>query len=162
GTEVGFYLALDHGPAAKHLAAGSSSDDFEKYFAKSNGLWAGLTMADDQIVMRSFYANPDTTRVQKYFQRDSGKSLLGVVTGARGLGRLLISPKAFGKLVKDTADPHTLDQATGAFLASTGLDLEKDFVGNMTGEMVFASWPGVPTRLNGAWIIGTVDDQRTR
>src|SRR5262249_9547017 len=123
GTEVGFYLAMDRGPAAKELKAGSSGDDFEKYFPESHGLWAGLRMADDQIVVRGFYANPDTARVQKYFQRDSGKSLLGVAAGARGVGRVLMSPKAFWKLAQDTADPRTMDQASGAFLASTGLDL---------------------------------------
>jgi len=162
GTEIGFYLAMDHGPVAQELKADTSADDFEKYFAQSHGLWAGLTMGDDQIVMRGFYANPDTTRVQKYFQRDSGKSLLGVAAGARGVGRVLMSPKAFWKLAQDTADPHTMDQASGAFLASTGLDLRKDFIDNMTGEMMFASWAAAPTKFAGAWLIGTNDDQRTR
>src|SRR5439155_18476519 len=58
--------------------------------------------------------------------------------------------------------PRTIDQASGAFLASTGLDLRKDFVDNMTGEMVFASWTGAYSKLAGAWLIGTNDDQRTR
>jgi Protein of unknown function (DUF3352) len=162
GTEVGVYIAMDRGPIAKELATSNSSDDFEKYFAQSHGAWMGLTMAEDQIVIRGFYANPDTARVQKYFQAQGAKSLLGVATGARGVGRVLLSPKAFWKLAQDTADPRTMDQASGAFLASTGLDLRKDFIDNMTGEMVFASWASAPTKFAGAWLIGTVDDQRTR
>jgi hypothetical protein len=162
GTEVGFYLAMDHGPVAKEVAANNSSDDFEKYFAQSKGAWVGLTMAEDQIVMRGFYANPDTTRVQKYFQAQADKSLLGVASGARGVGRVLLSPKAFWKLAQDTADSRTMDQASGAFLAATGLDLRKDFVDNMTGEMLFATFQAAPSKFAGAWLVGTVDDQRTR
>jgi hypothetical protein len=119
-------------------------------------------MAEDQIIMRGFYSNPDTARVQKYFQAQGAKSLLGVATGARGVGRVLLSPKAFWKLAQDTADPRTMDQASGAFLAATGLDLRKDFVDNMTGEMLFATYQSAATKFAGAWLIGTVDDQRTR
>lgn len=171
--EIGLFLALDQGPAAKGLRENkSNADASDQYFAHSKSLFTGVSLGEQQIVANGFYANPDSDRLVKYLQPEPGtRSLLGAGADAHGLGRMYVSARQLWTLARQDLEKSTLDQVTGGFMMATGLDLEKDVVSNLTGEMLFLNYgygKGRPltglgwSGLGGAWLLGTRDDATTR
>jgi hypothetical protein len=142
-----------------------SSDDgaTEQYFAHSQGLLAGCSFDDNHIAIRALYANPDTARLMPYLKPESGtRTLLGMATDARAVGRFFMSPRALWKLAEDSIDPQQRASVTGGFLLSTGLDLQKDVVDNLTGELLWVGYESNAASLSGSLVIGTQDDGRSR
>ena len=165
--ELVLYVPLDRGKLGESLA---------KPDAPVKGLhaaYAGLTLSPERFVLRGGARVDDAKRVLPFLKPRDGKSLLGLAAGATGATRITFAPDALWALAKDTVGDK-LDAGLGMVQAATGLDIEKDLIDNLTGEIVAAGYrtergtgaDGKPLslvdRMGNAMVIGTRDDQRTR
>ena len=110
---------------------------FLRTFSSSRAVSAAVDVADDRIHLALGYQNPDTARLKKYLTAEPDvKSLLGSLAGGRSMLRFSFSPHELWGLARAEVPAKTLAQASGGFQLATGLDLEKDIVDNLTGEIV--------------------------
>jgi hypothetical protein len=157
------YAPLDQGRVAEQLRSGGSEGNAARFFAQSKAAFLGASLDEDRVRFRGVYWNPDSAKLAHYFAVEPGtRTMLGVAAGARAATRATVSGRALWQLMLDELPARTIDQVSGGFMLSTGLDLKRDIVDNLTGELVGVSFEGGTSWLNGAFLVGTQDDARTR
>jgi hypothetical protein len=162
-ADIQSLLAFDRGPLADELGAKSSADATDRYFASSKSLFISVTLAADQIFTHGWYKNPQSALLQPYFRQEPGtKSLLGMGVGAHSVARLLLSAQELWRKAESTLERSTLDRAAAGFQVTTGLDLKKDLVDNLSGEMVFLDFGSSMGSGTWSWVLGTRDDAKTQ
>jgi hypothetical protein len=130
------------------------------FFAEKQSVAAGLDLGEERIAMAIRYNNPQSGSLKPYLMRDpGGKSLLSAAHGAIGFARFNFSPAALWKLAQSKMPPKSIDEASNAMLAATGIDLKADLVDNLTGEIFGGLWE--PSGFMSTLLIGTRDDART-
>ena len=167
GAEALAFVPLKHGRFAKQATESQSP------LKGAQAAWLGMNLTPERFAMYWGMRADDLKSVAPYLKPREGQSLLGLATGGIGAGRITFSPDVSWKAIKEAAGDK-LDTVTGAVAAATALDAEKDFIENLTGEMVFATYrsdsktdqAGKPLDLRGrastVIVFGSRDDVRTR
>ena len=165
--EILVYAPLDQGEAQEALVAAKSP---------VKGLHAGyfgMTITPERLVTRMGARLDEAVLALPFLKARPGESLLGLAAGGVSGGRITFSPDALWALAKEKLGAD-LQVATGAVQGATGIELEKDVVDNLTGEIVVAGYRSAQRtdgkgqlrtytdRLGSAALVGTRDDVRTR
>ncbi len=121
------------------------------YFKQSKAAWLGVGSEPHVARWRGGYLNPDTASVQPYFTTDApaastggaaspaAPTLLGALRGSdHFVLRAAFNPKAVWQFAKGKIPPEDFDKALAGFTLVTGLDADKDIVGNFTGELAMS------------------------
>lgn len=153
GDELIVYAPLDGGRMGELF-------DNNEFARASKSAFLSLTMGDALVHLGLRYSNAESGSVAKYLTLEPNvKSVLGAATGARSAARFHFSPHALWSLARAQLDAKTLAMGTGAVQMATGLDLEKDIVDNLTGEMV-AGFDVRGAGAFGAQFLGVRDDAK--
>jgi hypothetical protein len=168
GMEIFAYAPLDQGEAKDAIGS-----DQKMPFHNLTAGYGGITIARERVVFDGAVVGSElTTWLAPFLRPRPGESLIGLLAGATSAGRFTFSPDAIWASVKKNLG-NELGQATGYVQAATGFDVEKDLMGNLTGEVVWGGYVGPKSGSDGkprsyaervgyAMVIGTRDDATTR
>jgi hypothetical protein len=138
----------------------SAKDFAGGFFYGPQSVVAALDLGEERLALSLRYNNAQAGTLKQYLTRDAGgKSLLGAAKGALGFARICFSPAALWQLAQRSVPPQSIETASNAMLAATGIDLKADLVDNLTGEIFGALWE--PTSMMSTMLLGTRDDTRT-
>lgn len=142
------------------IAGSTKASDAGDFFTERQRVVGGINLGDERMTLQVRYDNPHAGELKPYVTRDpGGKSLLAAARGSIGFARFSFSPSALWALAKRKASPRTIETASNAMLAATGIDLKADLVDNLTGEIFGGLWE--PPSMMSTLLIGTRDDKRT-
>lgn len=153
-AEALFFLPLE-----RFAEESFGSEPALRFLAGSRAASASLDLGDDRVRVGLGFKHPDVGRLGKYLAAEpDAQRLLGTLAGARSALRFNFSPRALWALAKSEIPADRIGQASGVFQLATGLDLEKDVIENITGEIV----AGAFDQGGLVEVFGTRDDARTK